>query len=189
MILQEYIDQVRRVLDEYGTDISFWSDEELTVWLNEALKEVAKKTHYLTDRVYIEPTDESEYPLPDKFIDWYKLKTTEGFMETIDIEEDGEEKGFYIWGDTIFLSQIDTDEKITLYYYKVPNLMKTTLDESNLPIQYEDIIIPFCLYRAFLKDRKEAEAQLNQQEFFQRVELMKKRYNNEPSKAHWKVIR
>ena len=191
MTLQEYIDHVRMVLDEYDTDISFWTDDELTKWLNEALMEVSKITKFLTARAYIEPTNDDEYTLPDDFIDWYKVKLNDEFIDEISIEQgqDDEETGFYIWGDTIFLSNYETDDKITLYYYKTAQKMVSLSDENKLPLQYEDIIIPFCLYRAFMKDQKADMAQLNQKEFYERVNIMKKRYNREPSRAEWKVIR
>ena len=189
MTLQEYIDQIRRVLDEYETEISFWSDEELIYWLNEGLKEVAKGAKHLTNRAYIEPTDDKEYKLPNDFIDWYKVKMNDEFISNISITEQGEETGFYIWGDRIFLSEYDEEGKITLYYYRAPKKMETMLDESELPKQYEEIIIPFCLYRAFMKDQKSEMANLNYNEFSQRVKAMRRRYNNEPSKTSWKVVR
>ena len=189
MTLQEYIDQVRKVLDEYDTDVSFWTDEELQFWLNEGLKEISKITLYLNARAFIEPTFENEYLLPKDYIDWYKVKFGEDFIKDISIEEDGEETGFYIWGDTIFISNYEREGKITLFYYRKANKMEIMLDEAELPIQYEDIIIPFCLYRAFMKDRRTEEAGLAQQEFYQRAELMKRKFARKPSKAKWKVIR
>jgi hypothetical protein len=189
MTLQEYIDQVRKILDEYNTDISFWTDDELTFWLNEGLKEVSKKAKYLTQRAYIYPTIEETYPLPKDYIDYYKVKLGESFEQPITIEEDGEETGFYIWGDTIFISNYEREGKITLYYYRTANKMEAMIDEAELPVEYEDIIIPFCLYRAFMKDRRTEEAGLAQQEFYQRAELMKRKFARKPSKAKWKVIR
>ena len=189
MTLQEYIDQVRRVLDEYKTDISFWTDKELTHWLNEGLKEVSKITKFSTERVYIEPTDENEYPLPNDFIDYYRVKINGDFVDSISIDEDGEEEGFYIWGENLYLSNVDTDGKITLFYYNVVQPMENMLDEADIPQQYEEIIIPFCLYRAFMKDQKSDMAQLNQTEFYERVKVMKRKFNREPNYTSWKVIR
>ena len=189
MTLQEYIDQVRKILDEYNTDISFWTDDELTFWLNEGLKEVSKKAKYLTQRAYIYPTIEETYPLPKDYIDYYKVKLGESFEQPITIEEDGEETGFYIWGDTIFISNYEREGKITLFYYRTANKMETMLDEAELPIQYEEIIIPFCLYRAFMKDQRADVAGLNQQEFMQRAQIMKQKYNKEPNKLTWSVKR
>lgn len=189
MTLQEYINQVRRVLDEYDTDISFWTDEELTFWLNEGLKEVSKIAKHLTEIVYINPADDDGYVLPYNYIDWFKVKLDDKFLGEISIEEDCKKQGFYIWGDNIYLSKLDDDSQITLYYYRTANKMSTMLDEAELPTQYEEIIIPFCLYRAFMKDQRADVAQLNQREFMERVRVMKKRYNNEPIRTSWKVER
>lgn len=189
MTLQDYIKHVRRVLDEYDTDISFWSDEELTVWLNEALMETSKISQHLTQKAYITPTPEDEYQLPGDYIDWYKLKINDEFLDEIGIEEVGAKRGFYIWGNTISLSKSESDDKITLFYYRTAQKMVNKQDEPELPLQYEDILIPFCLYRAFTKDRKTDEAALHQQEFQQRVQVMRRRYNREPNRASWKVLR
>ena len=189
MTLQDYIDQIRRNLDEYDVDISFWSDEELTDWLNEAQHEAAKITKHLTERAFIEPTDENEYPLPADFIDEYKIKIDNEFAQEIPMKYDGKGKGYYIWGDTIYLSQIDTSSKMTLFYYRAPAEMETMSDEPEIPIQYQRVLIPYVLYRAFMKDEKAELAQLNQQEFTQRVQVMSKRYNDEPNYLNWRVIR
>jgi len=189
MTLQEYIDHVRKVLDEYDTDISFWTDDELKKWLNEGLMEVSKITNFLTERAFIEPTEDEEYLLPEDFVDWYKVKFGDEFIPQIYIEDEGEETGFYIWGDTIFLSNYVSDGKITLFYYRTATPMESVSDESELPIQYQDIIIPFCLYRAFMKDKRTDMASLNQQEFYERVSIMKQRYSYTPNKSQWEVIR
>jgi hypothetical protein len=189
MTLQEYIDQVRGVLDEYKTDISFWTDKELTHWLNEGLKEVSKITKYSTDKEIYDPTDETEYSLPNDFIDYYRVKIDGDFVDSISIDEDGEEEGFYIWGEKLYLSNVDTDSKLTLFYYNMVPKMANMLDEADIPVQYEEIIIPFCLYRAFMKDQKSDMAQLNQTEFYERVKVMKRKFNREPNYTSWKVIR
>ena len=189
MTLQDYIDQIRRVLDEYDVDISFWSDEELTDWLNEAQHQVAKIAKHLTERAYIEPTDENEYPLPVDFIEEYKIKINDEYRTAIPMVDDGEEEGYYIWGDTIYLSLIGEDSKLTLYYYRVPQEMTSPTDEPEIPLHYQRILIPYVLYRAFMKDEKSNLAQLNNQEFNQRAKIMKRKLNNEPNKLSWQVER
>ena len=189
MTLQEYINHVRKVLDEYETDISFWTDDELRKWLNEGLMEVSKITKFLTQRAFIEPTTESEYPLPDDFIEAYKVKVDGVFEDPITMEEDGEETGYYIWGKMFFLSEFPDDSRIVMYYYRTAKKMEILTEEPELPVEYEDIIIPFCLYRAFMKDRRSDEANLAQQKFYERVRVMKGKYDRQPNNRQWKVVR
>jgi len=189
MTLQDYIDQVRRVLDEHDTGISFWEDDELIDWLNEAQHEVAKIAKHLTERAFIKPTEEKAYKLPDDFIDWYKVKINDKFVNSIPMVEDGEEEGFYIWGDTIYLSNISSNGKIALYYYRSPVEMEEPEDEPELVRQYHRILIPFVLYRAFTKDEKIEKANLHRQEFMERVQIMSQRYLREPNRISWAVKR
>jgi len=189
MTLQDYIDQVRRVLDEHDTDISFWEDDELIDWLNEAQQEVAKITHCISDRAIISPTQKKEYDLPPDFITEYKVKINDKFVNSIPMVEDGEEEGFYIWGDKIFLSNIDENSEMLLYYYRSAERMEELNDEPEIPFHYHEILIPFALYRAFTKDDKPNKAQLHQQEFMERIRVMKQKYFKEPNMKSWKVIR
>jgi hypothetical protein len=186
MTLQEYIDQIRRNLDEYDVDISFWSDEELTDWLNEAQSEVSKIAKHITATK--EYTGQAEYDLPNELIEVYKVKIDGSFADEVPIEYEDEE-GYYIWGDKLYLSVYDESSDIKVYYYRTANNMELTSDEPEIPPQYESILIPYVLYRAFMKDEKAKLAQLNQQEFTQRVQVMKKKYNDEPNYLNWRVIR
>lgn len=189
MTLQDYIDQVRNLLDEDDPNNSFWTDKQLTDWINEAQKEVAKITKFLTEKAYLEPTDENEYTLPADFIEDYIVKIDGDIISSIPIKYDGEEEGYYIWGNRIHLSDISKTGKLTLYYYRTPQKMTDKSHETELPMQYEDILMPFVAYRAFQKDLKADQAKLYQQEFMERANVMRQKFSKEPNYINWKVVR
>ncbi len=189
MTLQDYIDQVRRLLDEHDTDISFWEDDELIDWINEAQHEVAKISKHLADRAYIDPVEEDMYKLPDDYIDWYKIRVNGDNIKSIPMDDEGDKKGFFIWGNHIYLSKVETGSKLVLYYYRAPIEMKFPSDDPDIPKQYQRIIIPFVLYRAFTKDAKPDMASIHQQEFMERVSIMKRNFAKKPNRRSWIVRR
>lgn len=188
-MLSEYIKRVRNILDEHDTDTSFWSDKELKNWLNEGTNTVAKTAEHLPQRAFIEPTEENEYILPGNCIKVFKVKINGEFIPSIPIQLEGEEKGYYIWKNKIILSQIPKGSRVFIFYYRTPRLMENETDAAELPPQYETIIIPYCLYKAYQKDRKADLAQQNLEEFSARLERMTRNYSNTPQRSSWAVRR
>lgn len=194
MTAGELLAQIRNQLDEEVE--GFFKDEELYDWMEEGHKEVARRAKHLTSRSYIDPTDDSEYKLPDDFIEARKVKydkpdDDEGgkWLRSIPMEDDGFEMGYYIWGDSIYLSQLD-EGRLTLYYYRLPDrILDGESKEPEIPMQYETILIPFVMGRAFMKDKKSKLSQINMQEYKQRVMQMKKNMDRRALNKSWTVKR
>ncbi len=187
MTAGELVERLRAILDEETE--GFYEDKELYNWLEEGHKEVARRAKHLTSRRYIEPVEQEYYVLPDDFVELLKVRYGQKWLNEVPLEEDGQSEGYYTWGDRLFLSKIEGG-KILIYYYRLPDReLSEESDMPEIPKAYETILIPFALARGFQKDKKMDLAQLNMQEYQERLVGMRRNLDNRPSRRQWIVKR
>ena len=187
MTAGELVERLRAILDEEAE--GFYEDKELYNWLEEGHKEVARRAKHLTQKSYIDPADEDGYKFPDDFVDLLKVRLGNSWLEEIPLEEDKNSKGYYTWGDSIYLSKI-SGGKLCIYYYRLPDrVLDGPEKEPEIPMAHESILIPFVLAKAFQKDKKMDLVQINMQEYMDRIVGMRRQLSNAPLRKQWRVVR
>lgn len=165
---------VRSLLDEPNP--AFWSNLELTNWINEACAEVARKIEWKRDQTTIAVTAEEQQVVgPTDMIRIYRLtfQQTDG-DNTYTLEFRGMMEMDQIWGinqewpanyplyyttwkvppalNIIMYPVPSVDGTLTCYYYKTITPAVSGSDDIDMLEGYEDIVIDYTMYRALRKD-------------------------------------
>ncbi len=167
---------VRSRLDE-ATAV-YWSDDEITTWINEGCRDLARRTESLRDTASIAVTMPSaiSYNLPDDCIrvtkvqykrtgDTYQYDLNPTRVSSAEAQswnnEDssGTPQLYFTWGfaGTLGTPQLYVRPKassagtITVYYYRTPVAVSSGGDSLEIPIGWEDVIYEYCEYKARLK--------------------------------------
>lgn len=172
----------------------YFKDEDINYWLNVGQKRLATRVKHLKDTTSTSTaTDKKEYPLPDDYIDHFKLKygdvELDEVPESADNPEDSNDYGFYIWSDALHLNFYPDGTELKLWYYRTPEEMINDVDTPEVEIEYQDGLIQFALMKAKQKDEKYNQAQVHQRSFQQTLSEMMQRYSKEPIKKKWNVTR
>lgn len=169
----------------------YFKDEDIDYWLNVGQREMANQVKHLKDTASTTTnSDKQEYPLPDDYLDHYKVMYGDTRLNEIpDNVESTEEYGYYLWSENINLNFFPDGSELTIYYYRTPQEMQNDVDKPEVSIEYQDGLIQFALMKAKQKDEKYNQAQIHQQNYRQTLNKMMKRYSKEPMERKWKVKR
>lgn len=174
--LDTMITNVRSLLDEPNPQ--FWSDAELTGWINECCSNVARKIEWKRNEMDIAVTaDEQNYTAPDDMIRIYRITfqpTEDPTNNTYTVEFRGMMEMDQIWGINqewpanyplyyttwkvpptlnIQLYPVPSvDGELQVYYYQMITPVVDGGDDVDILEGYEDIVIDYTLYRALRKD-------------------------------------
>lgn len=172
------LDRVRSRLDESTT--RFWTDAELTTWINEGARDIARRAEVLEATTTINTVaNTQEYALPTNTLRVYRAEwsrdgatgTTVIPLEYRDFHSmdsvwwsnsrQGRGDPFYftMWGFPPSLNMVlypTPDVSVTagikLYYYRLPTAAASGSDEVECPSGWEDAILDYCEYSAWRKD-------------------------------------
>lgn len=182
-----------------GSLTGFWTDDQLTRWANESLRDIARRSEVLQDiRSYTVIANQLTYDLPEDMIRIYRVEYRrdsvdirplefQPFQSMDDIwywsrEITGSEPDYYtIWGypggdsSALYLFPVPSEtlaDGLRLFYYRLPRKMVQDDDLADLPAGWEDLV---PLYVEVVARRKEARDQRWQEAFQlyeQRLEQM-----------------
>jgi hypothetical protein len=179
--LAELITDLRKRLDDAieGDDdsTSFWTNEELTTWLNEANLRLAQM---LEDIEAIDTQDivgeQANYDLPSDFLRMVRVTYNSlplnpiDFMRLAQYESEGSpttaESGtpgyWYIWNNDVYIYPVPAAALaggLKLYYYKTPATLENDDDIPDHAPQYHHLLPLYVCHLAFEKDGKITESQ------------------------------
>ena len=165
---------VRSMLDEPNP--AFWSNTELTNWINEACQEVARKCEWKRAQTTIAVTaEEQSVNGPTDMVRIYRLtfEQTDG-DNTYTLEWRGMMEMDQIWGinqewpanyplyyttwkvpptlSIIMYPVPSVSGTLTCYYYQNATPVVTGSDDVDMLEGYEDMVIDYTMYRALRKD-------------------------------------
>jgi hypothetical protein len=167
----------------------FHTDANLVLYCNEAQKYVVRETKCLeaidTSNTSISGTQ--NYALPSDFMalrrvlyDGKKVSKTD-FLEIDEsgIDEtdySGTPKSYYLWNDTLYFIPIPsvTGHAIKIFYYNNPATITATTDTLETNTLYDDLLVSYMVYLAFIKDGEEQKADYQMQECNAKLSLIKK---------------
>ena len=170
---------VRYRLDE--TTARMWSDAELNNWINEACRDISRRTETLLS-FYTAITalpNVAKYRLPENVIrvnrvEFQPVNSTETYpLQASTYQEMDAMWGtrqavqrsypsfFVLWGVagsvegiTMQLYPIPSQAgTLNIYYYRLPTAMTADSDHADIPAGWEDLISLYCEYIALRKDR------------------------------------
>lgn len=167
---------VRSLLDEPNPQ--FWSDTELTSWINECCAAVARKVEWKRAEMDIAVTaNEQNYTAPIDMIRIYRITfqpTEDPTNNTYTVEFRGMMEMDQIWGINqewpanyplyyttwavppalnIQLYPVPSvDGQLQVYYYQQITPVVSGSDDVDMLEGYEDLVIDYTMYRALRKD-------------------------------------
>ena len=184
MNFKESLTTVRSEIDERGSD-GFFLDADIKRWLNEAQRDIAKKTLFLQE-TFTDTVTGTEITLPTDFIKLHKFTIGDNELEHINRNPD---QGYAKWnGKLMFNFSID-NANIKLYYYRYPTEMTTDLDESEVPLEYQDLLNKYAKHEAKLADEDPNTANVFYQQYLGGINEMKKEYGKQNKVSTFKVFR
>jgi hypothetical protein len=172
--LTDMLTNVRSLLDEPNPQ--FWSDAELTSWINEACSNVARKIEWKRAEQDISVTGGTQqYTAPTDMIRIYRITfTDESNTNTYTVEWRGMMEMDQIWGinqewpanyplyyttwlvppalNLILYPVPSEDGTLQVYYYEMAVPAVSGSDDVDILEGYDDIVIDYTLYRALRKD-------------------------------------
>lgn len=176
--LLELRTDVRSHVDEQTA--IFWEDTELDRWINEGLREVARRSETLQkQRSYTVENGKEAYPLPDDMLRIYRVeykRTTDHIMplEFRPFNEmdsvwgysrtrtGGSPEFYSIWsypgsgGQGLYVTPVPSEtlsDGLRVFYYALPKQVVEDEDVAEIPAGWEDLI---PLYVEYTARRKEA---------------------------------
>lgn len=180
-LLTTFIVDIRNRLDESAA--RQWTDAQIRAWVNEATKDIARKTEALEDRAtiaaVISPVT-AEYALAASTIrvhrvefkatannltiplDYADVKNMDGFGWSQRTLAQNQPYAYTIWGSGATLKLVvhpapSAAGNFTVWYYRLPvELAEDGSDDSDpveLPAAWDDILLDYVEYRALRKDR------------------------------------
>lgn len=174
--LSTILTDVRSRLDEVTA--KFWSNTELTTWINEGLRDVARRTETLLDYFtniplypnvakYAMPMDvirvhRMEFvPVGDYNVYPIELKTYQEMDQVWGIQPSTQRSYptfAVLWGFapniTVQFYPVPSQAgTLNLYYYRLPTTLVNPNDVAEIPNGWEDLISLYCEYVALRKDR------------------------------------
>jgi len=167
----------------------FFDDEEINQWLNEGLREIAKKAEHLHEVAHTDTSaDVKKYSLPSDFLEYYRIEFNDDKLEKVPMNSDKD--GFWIWGEEINLTfNPSNNDELGIYYIRIPEEMINDTDTPELEVEYQDLLIQYSLYRAYQKDEKYQQADIHYRDFQRGIVEMQERYSPKPNPQQFDVER
>lgn len=176
--LEDLRDDVRDRLDE--TNAQYWTNPELDRYLNEAVRDMARRTESLQGiKVHDVETNRPTYDAPKDMIRIYRIEYHQSSDYIISLEYQpfnemdsiwftsrdvpGTFPYFYsLWGapsaentSQIYLYPIpgeDIGEGLHIFYYRMPKPMSQDSDPAEIPNGWEDLVPLYCEHVARRKE-------------------------------------
>jgi len=180
MNLGEIITAVQRQFGDTAEVQIFESD--IIRWANHAAIDIARETGCIQDhRETNSVAADGSYTLPEDFLQMRRV-TFDGrtlrptTLETADnnwpdrevANDSGTPQSYYIWSNILYLYPTPSTAgagNLDVYYIRTPAILIDPEDISEIPPQYHEQIIRYCLSRAKELDEEPQEASLILQEY------------------------
>jgi hypothetical protein len=187
--MREVLNQVRIRLDEVGPDGNEygmegqWRNTQLRRWVNEGMRDLARKTHYLMGTKTITLTaSTAEYTVDSAVLGIYHAFYVPGDGRRVPLTPRPFNALDQIWGDSqnthigepAIYTTLGMSPVMKIRFYPVPSVTSTTVDlrcsllptEKNvtgtgdtdaleLPEAWVDVVVDYCEYNALRKDQQQ----------------------------------
>jgi Family of unknown function (DUF6682) len=167
--------RVRSRIDE--TTATYWQDSELTAWINEAAREVARRSENLqTTSLISSVANQQEYTLPADMFRVHRVEFARTSSQVVPLEyrdfnnmdsiwwssqriTPGDPYWYTMWGFppacTLIVYPTPSDSianAFKVFYYRLPATASADSDPVEIPAGWDDVIVDYCEYSALRKD-------------------------------------
>lgn len=186
MLVSEIALRVKRQFgDEAGAQIT---DADIIRWVNDAQREIAVNNDLLqTTATTATVNGQDQYTLPSDVLTMRSVRYGGRKLAYLSPEEssamigsDGTTKGtpthYSVWARNIDLypaPDVDDPDDIQLYYTRQPVAVTAAGDEPELPQQYHNRIVEYCIAQAYELDDNTESYQNKMKQFNEGVEKLK----------------
>lgn len=178
-----------RVKRQFGDESNVQvTDADITRWVNDSLREIAANNDLLqTIATTALTVGQRDYTLPPDILTLrsvhFKGRKLKG-LNAREAEEyittqntsTGDPQLFWIWANKINLhpapNTADPDD-LQIFYTRRPLAVDDNLDVPELPLEYHNRIVEYCLAQAYELDENWSAAQLKGQQFTEGVKALK----------------
>ena len=177
-----------RVKRQFGDESNVQvTDPDILRWINDAQREIASNNELLqTVATTAVVPGQREYTLPPDILllrsVHYKgmklrpLNSREAEEYLVNRPVEGTPTMFWIWANKIALypqpTESDADD-IQIFYTRQAAIVDSNDDAPELPLEYHNRIVEYCLAQAYELDENWSAAQLKAQQFTQGVQVLK----------------
>lgn len=186
MLVSEIATRVKRQFgDEANAQIT---DADIIRWVNDAQRELALANNLLQVRATTTPiAGQAEYAIPSGLLTLHSCKYRNVKLVPLSIQEaddlldptvttSGTPTHFYQWSSRLILypaPDTGTAEDLTLFYTRVPVEITLVSQTPELPVQYHNRILEYCLAQAAELDDNPETYQMKMGEFKSNTQNMK----------------
>jgi hypothetical protein len=192
MLVSEITQRVKRQFgDEAGAQIT---DADIIRWINDAQRDIAHNNNLLqTTATTPLVSSQDQYTLPPDLLTLRSVRCQGRKLSFLSPEEAsdwvggdtavGEPTHYSVWGAKIDLyptpSRSDSDD-LQLYYTRQPVAVTLLTEEPELPQQYHNRIVEYCIAQAFELDDNFESSKYKMQQFQDGIDRLKEN-------ADWQV--
>lgn len=185
MLVSEIATRVTRQFgDEVGAQIT---SGDIIRWVNDAQREIAHNNDLLqTTATTAVVVGKDQYTLPPDVLTLRSVRYAGNRLQYVSPEEaatlltdntsSGTPTHYSVWARNIDLyprpDTADPDD-LQLYYTRQPAVVTTTTDEPELPLQYHNRIVEYCLAQAYELDDNVESHKWKMQQFQEGVDKLK----------------
>lgn len=169
MKVSEIATRVKRQFgDEAGAQIT---DDDIIRWVNDAQREIAINNQLLQVRATADiVANKRDYNIPQDILRMHSVKYNGRTLSGLTIQEadelvsthddstvmpSGEPTNFWVWANVITLYPTPSGNEsagLMLYYTRTPQEVVATTDTPELPVQYHNKIVDYCIAQAYELD-------------------------------------
>lgn len=195
-----------RVTTQFGdTDGAQVVDASIINWVNDAMREITQQQDLLQKVGSSNSVaNQAQYNLPTDVLHIRRLAYSGFALQQITIEDAnnlvpgssesvaqgypvGTPISYWIYANQINLypaPSVSIASGITIYYTRQPTVVTSTSDTPELPAEYDNRIVEYCLKQAFELDMNTTMMAIKQNEFQQGIDKMKGNPNWESQEAY-----
>lgn len=173
----------RQFGDEAGAQIT---DADIIRWINDAQREIAHSNDLLqTVATTASVSGQDQYSLPPDLLTLRQVRYATRSLNYLSATEarnlgtdtaTGEPTHFSVYGAKIDLypiPSVNDGDDIQIYYTRQPNSVAVSADVPELPIQYHNRIVEYCIAQAYELDDNNESYQAKMQQFQDGVDKLK----------------
>ncbi len=180
-----------RVLRQFGDEANVQiTDADILRWVNDAMREIALHNNLLQSRATTRLiAGQREYGLPNDVLTLRSVRyadtklramapaEAEAYIERPhDTTNRGVPQLYWVWANRLNIwptpDRTDAND-LQIFYTRQPIPVAAVTETPELPLQYHNRIVEYCLQQAYELDENWSAAQAKQQQFQQGVEVLK----------------
>lgn len=190
----------RQFGDEVGSQIT---NDDVIRWINDAQRDIAIKNNLLQVKATNDIlTGQSDYPVPENILDFHSIKYNGTVLTGLSIQEaddftdsttvaTGTPTHYWHFASTLTLyptPDTNINSGLKLFYYRQPTAVVNVEDIPELPAQYHNRLVDYCIAQAYELDSDMGSYQAKMGMFMSGIDALRANSQQQPQVATYPVI-